>query len=183
MLSLYSGNVKEAPMRSAIKTIHLLALTLFIGSIFGHILLAGLVSPNNDLVSFITLIKAKYANVQFLTTPGIITVLISGILLLATRQQKPKIERWIAIKLGLIVLIVINGVFILTPISHGMVTLLNGVILVEQIPAEFYELKEKEDIFGAINLGLIVAVMILSVVKPKLSKAEKSNRVALENAA
>ena len=163
-------------MNKFLKIVHLLGLAMFVGSIFGHILLGSLSDPGADLAGFAVLMKAKYMNVLLLTMSGLILMLLTGIALMWRRGITPKRARWMAAKLVLVALIILNGTFVLTPLSRDMATLAQDAVTTGTVPVAFYDLQRKEDVFGTANLVIILAVMGLAAAKPALRRNNGAKR-------
>ena len=161
-------------MNKLLKIIHLLGLALFLGSIFGHILLGNLADPSTEPAGFAALMQAKHMNVLTLTMPGLMIILLSGIALMLRFRMTPKRFSWMAVKLVLVVLVALNGVLFLAPISRDMAMLAQDAMAVGSLSPQFYLLQQKEELFGIANLLMILAVVYLSVAKPKL----RSNKPA-----
>jgi len=89
-----------------------------VGSIFGHILLGSIGDPETDLAGFAVLMEAKYMNALVLTASGLILTIVTGIALMFRRGMTPNKLRWMALKLGLVGLIALNGIFVLTPLTQ-----------------------------------------------------------------
>lgn len=141
-------------------------LALFLGSIPGHILLGRLADPA-DLEGFALLMHAKYLSVVALTLPGLFLTLLTGIALMLRRGMTPNKVRWMAAKLALVVLIVLNGALILRPVAAEMALSARGAVKAGNLPPGFAELERREGMFGAANLAMILAVIGLAVSKPR----------------
>jgi len=146
-----------------LKVIHLLGLAIFVGSIFGHILLGHLGDPVTDIRGFSTLMQAKYMNVIVLTTLGLLLLVISGVMLVLGRAISPLKQRWMMVKILLVCLIAFNGIFILTPLSSSMAEIAQSMVSSGKFSESFMALKQREDLFGALNMLMILVVISLSV--------------------
>jgi len=145
-----------------------------VGSIFGHILLGSIGDPETDLARFAVLMEAKYMNALVLTASGLILTIVTGIALMFRRGMTPNKLRWMALKLGLVGLIALNGIFVLTPLTQEMATIASNAVNSGTLPAVFSELKTSEDIFGVINMVMILTTMWLTVAKPALRRTSES---------
>ncbi len=158
-------------MNKLLKISHLIGLAVFLGSIPGHILLGGIGNSEADLPGFAVLITAKQLNVQYLTVPGLILTLLSGAALAIRRDINPMRARWLVAKLILVVLITLNGMLILGPLSQEMAVAARNAVQLGALPVEFAALEQKEAIFGAVNLVMVFLVISLAVAKPALCRA------------
>ncbi len=150
-------------MNAFLKVGHLVGLVMFLGSIFGHIVLSNLADPKADLAGFAVLMQAKYMNLLLLTAPGLVLMLLTGIPLMLRRGMTPNKFRWMGIKLALVTLIALNAAFILTPLSRDMAIVARGAVATGSLPADFGEMRRREDAFGAANIAMILAVIGLAV--------------------
>jgi uncharacterized membrane protein len=157
-------------MSKFLKVGHFLGLAVFVGSIFGHILLGHLGDPSTDPAGFAALMQAKYMNVLVLTTSGLALLVLTGIPLMLRRGLTPKKARWMGTKLALVTLIALNGAFILTPLSRDMATAAQETVKAGALPPVYSQLKRREDLFGAGNLAMILGVIGLAVAKPFLGQ-------------
>ncbi len=157
-----------------LKVIHLLGLAIFVGSIFGHILLGHLGDPATDIRGFSAFMQAKYVNVIVLTTSGLLLLVISGVMLVLGRAISPLKQRWMLVKISLVCLIALNGIFILTPLSSSMAEIAQSMDSSGKLPESFMTLKQREDLFGALNMVMILTVMSLSVSRLPFKKYPNS---------
>jgi uncharacterized membrane protein len=157
-----------------LKTLHLFFIALLVGSIFGYILLDNIGDPETDLAGFAVLMEAKYMNALVLIAPGLILTIVTGIALMFRRGMTPNKLRWMALKLGFVGLIALNGIFVLTPLTQEMATIASNAVNSGTLPAVFSELKTRENIFGAINMVMILTTMWLTVAKPTLRRTCES---------
>lgn len=158
-------------MNTFLKGFHLVALAIFLGSIPGHILLGAMGDPARDLEGFAVLMQAKQMNVQWLTVPGLVITLLSGLTLMVRRGIKPSRNRWLTAKLALVVLVALNGALILGPLSREMATMAQHAVQAGALPSAFATLEGREAIFGAVNLAMILTIIGLVVAKPALRRA------------
>lgn len=161
-------------MDKLLKIGHLIGLAVFLGSIPGHILLGKIVEPVADPAGFALLMHAKHVNVQVLTLPGLVLMLITGVALMLRRGLKPARERWLAVKLVLVVLVALNGMLILGPASRDIATATRSASLGGASAANIAVLERRESLFGALNLVMILGAIGLVVAKPALRRMSGS---------
>jgi uncharacterized membrane protein len=153
-------------MNKALKILHLIGLALFLGSIPGHILLGQLAAGAVDPGQLAQLLRAKYLATAALTLPGLTIMVISGAVLLARRRELLR-SGWMRAKLASVALVVVNSVFVMLPVAAEITkageAALGGAVVADQLAA----LDAREDLFGAINLLMILAIISLSVVRPR----------------
>lgn len=158
-------------MDKTLKVAHFVGLALFLGSIPGHILL-GRLADAADLHGFALLMHAKHVNVLALTLPGLFLSLLTGIALMLRRGMTPNKVRWMAVKLVLVALITLNGVFVLRPVGAEMAHSARAATKTGALPAAFAALEQRERVFGAANLAMILAVIGIAVFRPRWRRDE-----------
>ncbi len=157
-------------MRKLTRTIHILAVCVFVGSIPAHIVLGQL--ANSHLIGggtmeiFAAYQQAKYALTIGLTTAGIVLTFLSGAALVMGRKPLLR-QNWLRAKLAVVALIAINGAVVLTPLAEQMRDLAVTAIKSAALDAAFHAAENTEAVAGAINLALIVIALVLAVFKPK----------------
>ncbi|MCA1939832.1 MAG: hypothetical protein LDL26_02425, partial [Caenispirillum bisanense] len=100
-------------MRSALLTVHLLALAAALGAALLHVLMAAVADPAAD--GFAALMALKDITTWSLILPGMAVLGVSGGLL-ARRLPRPW-PLWLKVKLALAPLIAANGLFVLLPLG------------------------------------------------------------------
>ncbi|WP_146214632.1 hypothetical protein [Azospirillum thermophilum] len=144
-------------MRSCLRCLHFLGLAAFLGSILGHVLTGALVEPGS--AAFAWAQETKHATTRWLTVPGLLLTLLTGIAL-AVRTPQLLRSRWLRIKMGLALLVTLNATLILLPLGARLAA---GT-------EEAEPLLTGEAVFGACNLLMIALVIVLAVARPRLAK-------------
>ena len=78
--------------------------------------------------------------------------------------------RWLAMHVCLGILVILNAVFILLPVGTEILEASQNIVMGVGSMADFYQLKNSEAIFGALNIILCLILVSLAVVKPKLGE-------------
>jgi hypothetical protein len=154
-------------MNKTLKVVHIVALSLFLGSIFSHILLGQLAESVSGIVVFSSLYHAKYMETLLLTSSGLLLMLITGAAMLVERKLKPFKLRWLSVKLVIVIMISVNGFFILTPIGKELDDFAASAVSLDLIDPHFWQLKKEETIYGVVNLLLILVTIAISISKPR----------------
>ncbi|AZZ95136.1 hypothetical protein EUZ85_01330 [Hahella sp. KA22] len=141
-------------MRTLLKTVHLLSIAVFFGSIAAYIFF-GAVLPENDLHALTLNREWVAAGTAWLTLPAMWLAGLSGILL----SGKPK-ATWLWIKVGGFVLIALNAQLMVYPAILLSLETVNGANQV------FDHAMLREAVFGAFNVLLILALVVVAVKKP-----------------
>ena len=138
-------------MKSIFKIVHVIALSIFLGTIISYILI-GILSGENNL-SFSR--GVVLTGTQYLTIPALWIVGFSGIML-----SKKSFQGWKRAKIFGFLLIMFNTHFFILPAIEDSIKYLNLGDLTASDNALFVEA-----ISGSINLLLIVLMIIIAVTK------------------
>ena len=158
-----------------LKVCHLIGLTMFLGSIFGHIVAsAGGGAPGT--AGFLFAREQIALATRALTLPGLLLAVVSGIALASYGRLSPVRNRWIAAKAMLAALIVFNSTVFLAPAGRHLVA---AAVALSQNQAEvtaagIEAALNTEHIAGAINIVLTLAIVSLGVFKPRLTRHPRS---------
>jgi hypothetical protein len=163
-------------MRKALKFLHLLGFAVFLGSIPGHIVLGRLAGSASSLDGFAILQQAKHTSILALTLPGLTLIAASGLGLLLTRRELLR-DRWMRLKLGLALLVVLNGVLVLSPIGAEIARLASEAAASGVIPPALSPLEARESSLGAANVLISLAIVALAVARPRLRASGEASAV------
>ena len=152
---------------SFLNVLHLMGFVLFLGSIFGHIVAGSLGGGPVSGDRFLAAREHISAATQFLTVPGLVLVLLSGIGLWLMGWSL-KNSRWLGVHMGLAVLVTLIAFVVVLPAGAEMMSLASTDMAanVEKIMAA----NRFEDIGGAVNVLLILIITGLGVAKPKWAR-------------
>ncbi|MDC8756437.1 DUF2269 family protein [Janthinobacterium fluminis] len=106
-----------------------------------------------------------------LTVPGMCLLLAATCLLALTSRQRLLEQRWLIAKLVLLVLIVLNGSFVLAPLVGQVTELAVQSAAQGQLLPAYPPLKSREDMFGIANFLMLAAALLLAVYKPGAREA------------
>lgn len=143
-------------MRILIRTIHMIGLAAFVGTVFTHVLISVIADPS-DPARYHALMVFKDTGTRVLLIPGIALLGLSGVAL-ARRQPRPR-PMWLKIKLVLVAIAATNGLLVLLPAGARV-----AEAAADGLPAT--EALAREAIAGPINVMLIVAIILLSIARP-----------------
>jgi len=133
---------------------------------------AGERTERREVVRDAALIDAKYVAVKVMTLPGLALSLLTGVPLMIRRRLMPNRARWMAVKLALVALITMNALLYLSPIAESMSAAAQQGTRDGALPASFGDLADRETRHGGLNLLMILAVIGLSVSRPRLGGTE-----------
>jgi hypothetical protein len=156
-------------MYRLLKILHLLGLTLFLGSIFGHIV-ASVLGGEGGSPAFLFARQHVSAATWALTMPGLGLAIATGIGMVLVGRISPLRARWLAVHALLATLVLLNAGLLVVPAG---VELLHGATALHEDSAgtetaRLVSAKFTEDIAGAVNVMLALGIIILGVWKPKL---------------
>ncbi|HEY7609183.1 MAG TPA: DUF2269 family protein [Alphaproteobacteria bacterium] len=151
-------------MHRLIRIVHFLALAIFLGSIFGHIVLGRMAAA--DPAVALPVLEAKLVMTYVLTLPGLGALVISGAALAFLTRKRTGLQRWLVAKLALVVAVALNGALVLTPIAAEEVALARAGV--GALSPVFEILAIRESIAGALNLAAILAIVALAAFRPAL---------------
>lgn len=150
-------------MQKTLKYLHLLGLTLFLGSILTYVLVSALVKGGSleDLVFGRQIIRTGTLT---LTLPGMWLAVLTGFVL-AAKGRRVLVEKWLTLKLILALVIVLNAHLLIVPttgdaLSWAKESLTRGKVLPEYAAAYL-----RETIAGTVNVVLILVTMAAGVWK------------------
>lgn len=161
-------------MNKVLKIFHLIGLAVFLGSIPGHILLGRMVEAITDPGQVAQLLQAKHLATAALTIPGLAVAVVSGAALLARRRELLR-SGWMRAKLGLVAVVVVNSLFFLLPLASEIAATGNDALSGAVVASRLAALDSREDILGAVNLLMILAIIAVSVTRPRRRLVAGSN--------
>jgi hypothetical protein len=162
-----AGSGWQAIASPILVLIHLLGLTMFLGSILGNIVLGVGAPATGDPGAVVFAWRAIASTNTFLTIPGLATLIGSGLLLILAQDRSPRRERWLAFKILAVIGIVVIAAALIAP-SEDQLRALAKSLPDPAARASFTEVAVRQQIYGAVNLALIVLASVLVVFKPRL---------------
>ena len=158
------------------KTIHLVALALFLGSVFGHII-QGMV-PGGDTVPPTILFVRQSIDVatRYLTIPGLVVLLATGIVMSLIRRGGFGAHRWLTAHQVLGVSVVVIGMAVLVPTGRELLASAQGLVDGALSLADHAALARRESIFGAVNVLLALLALAVVIAKPTLRRRPGTRR-------
>ncbi len=154
-------------MYKTVKTLHIIGVIMFFGSILGHAI-AGIVSSTSDSLQVLKIVREVIqTETYFLTIPGLILFAVTGIAMLFISKLPIKKLRWLMVHVFLGILVILNAVFILLPVGAEIFEVSQNMVTGGESMEYFYQLKNKEAFFGALNIISCLILVIIAVIKPK----------------
>jgi hypothetical protein len=153
-------------MFKLVKVIHFIGIAMFLGSILGYIVMGIVMGSETDVLK-VHLHRQFIQRITWsLTVPGMWLVVLTGVVMTIRGKYGFFKIRWLGIKQVLAIIILANGTFVLAPYVDQLVMLSAQGLSQGTLPEEFPPLKAKEDMFGAVNVLLILVSILLAVFKP-----------------
>jgi len=146
---------------------------MFLGSILGSIVLSLGAPATGDPQTVVIAWRAVEDANTFLTVPGMLVVGVSGLALMLVQGRRPWQERWVGLKLLLMIAIVANATLLILP-AEDQLRHLATALPASEARESFMNAALKQQIYGAANLALITLAAVLGVVKPRLQGARAS---------
>lgn len=161
-------------MRKSLKAVHLLGLSLFLGSIGVYIALTTQhVTPGTP--AFGVLRAQILLGTRCITVPGLLATLVSGFgLLWLNRHQMP---RWQIAKAIVGSLLLFNTWLFVGPAIQGAADLSGVAVLSHGRIGELSSALRIESIAGAVNVLLVFLEIWLAVFRPALRRRSDSRQV------
>lgn len=172
MSAIVADPFRRLKMRQVLKLLHYIGLTMFLGSVLMFIIIAGTTSHENLDALLVTRQIILYGE-YFLTLPGIVIVLITGIVMTSKYYSFFQL-RWLNIKQVSILLISLNAIFFLYPYANELLDLTRQSIQEGKLLPEYAVIETKEALAGAVNILLILLSMV-AVIWRFTKRKEKKN--------
>lgn len=163
-------------MLRVIKVVHVLAMAVFFGSILGHAVVGLVPGAGSDPDIHRTTREVIAVATETLTIPGLVVLVCSGLLLIAVGRYRVWTARWLALHVGVGLLICLNAAFILLPTGQALLAGARDAALGALSLQTLSGLHQREALFGAANVGLCLAMVVLAVLKPGLGQGPRAGR-------
>ena len=159
-----------------LKAVHLVALALFLGSVFGHIV-QGMV-PGGDTVPTTVLFVRQSIDLatRYLTMPGLALLMATGIVMSVIRKGGFGAHRWLTAHQVLGVIVVAIGMAVLVPTGQELLASAEGLVDGALSLPEHATLARRESIFGAVNVLLALLALAVVIAKPTLRRRSGTGR-------
>ena len=159
-------------MFKVFKVIHIAGVTMFLGSIFGHIATGLLPGAADNPPAMLFARQAIEIATRYVTVPGLIIAIVSGALLVASGYPGFLKRRWLVLHMVAVAVIAAITVTVMLPIGQELVAAAKAVGAGTMTAGAFGAAAMREHVFGAVNILLAFAAIVLGVVKPRLRQAQ-----------
>lgn len=158
-------------MLKFVKVAHLLGVVMFFGSILGHITVGFVPGAKDDPQTALFVRQAIDGATTYLTMPGLVLLLVTGIFMIVKGKLPAFKTRWLALHAGFGLLIVLNAVFMLYPTGQELLDTASQVAMGALPMEQLHAIGGREAAFGAANLLLCLTMVFIAVVKPGIGQA------------
>lgn len=170
-------------MNKLLKTVHVLGVTIFVGSIFGHIVVNATQGASSAPQTVLFARQAIRTATQLLTIPGLWLTIATGSLMFLQRRTQLASRRWLLAKLPIVTAIALITMLIMAPVGANLLAIAAGATEHRDTLEHLRQVTKREDLFGTINMMLILATLFLSVAKPRLLEAASRASLGSEGSA
>ena len=150
-----------------VRLLHLLGLSAFLASIFGSMVLSTGAPATRDPNQVLFAWRAIGSANQLLTVPGLLLMIASGLLLILVQGRDPRQERWLVLKILAVAAILIVSAVQIEPSEEHLRQLPNA-LPESSAQTAFMNVAVRQEIYGAINIALVVLASALAAFKPRL---------------
>jgi hypothetical protein len=166
-------------MRKSFKAVHILGLSLFLGSIGVYIALTTQhLAPGTP--AFAELRHQILVGTQCITLPGLLTTIASGLGLLWVNRHQ--MQRWQIAKTLVGCLLLLNTWLLVAPAIRSAADLSATAVFSQGSPGELASALRIETVAGAANVLLACLSILLAVFRPRLGQPRMIGRLSLSEA-
>ncbi len=155
-------------MYKFLKVIHILGVAMFLGSIFGHIATGQVPGAANNPPAMLFARQAIELATRYVTLPGLVIAILSGASMVASGYPGSFKQRWLVPHVAAAAAIAAITVAVMVPVGHDLVAAAKAVVAGTMTPEGFAASAVREHLFGAVNILLAFAAIVLGIVKPRL---------------
>ncbi len=154
------------------KVVHVIGVAMFLGSIFAHIA-AGMVpgATSDPQVMLLCRQVIDFAT-RYVTLPGLAIAIVSGAIMMATAYRGLFKRRWLILHLTAALIVAAISVTVMVPAGRAILAAAGAVTRGEGSLQAFAAAALREHLFGAVNIILAIAAIVIAVAKPRLSQRQ-----------
>ena len=149
-------------MKSIAKVLHMIGMAMFLGSIAVYIAISTTTNPT-QLADYASARRCIAADTHAVTMPGLWLAVLSGVAL--AWRYKP-LPGWIKLKLSLALLVVLNCYLLVMPAVDQAALLAVQAAKNGQRDPAVAQAVQRETVFGAGNVLLVLGMLGLAVRRP-----------------
>ena len=150
------------------KVIHVLGVAMFLGSIFAHIATGQVPGAADNPPAMLFARQAIELATRYVTLPGLVIAILSGASMVASGYPGSFKQRWLVPHVAAAAAIAAITVAVMIPVGHDLVAAAKAVVAGTMTPEAFAASAMREHLFGAVNILLAFAAIVLGIAKPRL---------------
>lgn len=150
-----------------LKALHLIGLAMFLGSILAHISVGLVPGMRSEPATILVGRHAIDIATSFVTLPGLLLALATGVLMTWRGRFGPFRHRWLTVHQAIGIVVLLNALLVLEPIGDRLLESAGAVQDGRVTVADFLAASRGEAIFGAANLLLTLATIFIATVRPR----------------
>ncbi|MGO9485911.1 MAG: DUF2269 family protein [Rhodomicrobium sp.] len=154
------------------KVIHIIGVAMFLGSIFAHIATGLVPGAAGNPPAMVFARQAIELATRYVTVPGLAIAIVSGALMVASGYSGFIKRRWLVLHMAAVAAVAAITVTVMLPAGHSLVAAANAVVAGTMTPEAFAASAMREHLFGAVNIFLALAAIVLGVAKPHLRRGQ-----------
>lgn len=161
---------------NSLKTLHLIGLALFLGSVFGHVATSVLGGATLGSPEFLAARDNISALTRTLTLPGLGLALLSGLALAYIGRVNPLRSRWLAVHGALAAGIVALTALFVAPAGDRIATAIHSFGADAASASAIQSDLLSEHVFGSMNIAFAIIAIAVAIWKPRLARRSPANR-------
>lgn len=158
-------------MYKAAKALHFVGLAMFLGSILGHVTIGFVPGAKDQTQAMLFGRQAVEIATWSLTVPGLALLVVTGLFMILYGKLGFGRRRWLTAHQTIGVLIALNAALVLVPVGGNLLDVAVEIIRGSKSMEAFNALKDREAMFGAVNLVLALVTIFLATLKPALGQS------------
>jgi hypothetical protein len=158
-------------MYKAFKTLHIIGMALFLGSIFAHIAAGRVPGAETEPNAMVFTRQTIDLATRYVTLPGLGLAIVSGILMMLRAPAGALKRRWQLAHLALAVLIAAVTLIVMIPVGREILATALAISAGGKSVDAFSAVALPEHIWGAVNILLILIAVAIGAAKPRFGKA------------
>ncbi len=158
-------------MYKAFKTLHIVGMALFLGSIFAHIAAGRVPGAETEPAAMVFVRQAIDLATRYVTVPGLGLAILSGIIMALLGPAGALKRRWQLAHMALAAVVVAVTFIVMIPVGREILATALAISAGGKPVDAFSAVALPEHIWGGVNILLILIAVAIGAAKPRLGKA------------
>lgn len=159
------------PVYKIAKSLHLLGLAMFLGSILGHITVGFVPGAKDQVQAMLFGRQAIEIATWSLTVPGLALLVVTGLFMTLRGELGFGYRRWLTVHQIIGALILLNAAIVLVPVGIDLLDVASKIMEGRASLDDFAAFSRWETTFGAANLVLSLMTVFVAVLKPAFGQS------------